>query len=114
MALRDLDDAEILRVVDPLMDNCLAGSNEGNHAKHVRDFTDRMKNIVTPDELARQLAHDPRVLFTDREFVAVFRRLCSIGVVWRQKVSTSDDELMNQAIFVEQDGKILIDHCMIC
>lgn len=114
MQLRLLGDSEILRIVEPLMDNCLDGSNEGDHAKHVRDFTGRLKHIVTPEELARQLSQHPRVLFADREFVAVFRRLDSIGVVWRQKISTSDDELMNQAVFVEHDGRILIDHCMIC
>ena len=31
------------------MDNCLNGSNEDNHAKHTRDFTERMRKIVTPE-----------------------------------------------------------------
>ena len=34
---------EILELINPLMDNCLAGSNEDNHDKHVKDFTGRMK-----------------------------------------------------------------------
>lgn len=105
---------EILSIVEPMMDNCLAGSNEGDHAKHVRDFTGRIKDIVTPENLKRQLSHHPRSFFTDREFLYLFRRRDSIGIVWKQHMSTSDDELMNQAIFVERDGKILIDHCMIC
>jgi len=44
-----------------MMDNCLEGSNEVNHAKHVRDFTDRLKNVVTPGNLksAGQTAKSP-------------------------------------------------------
>jgi len=110
----DLSDTEILEIIEPLMDNCLAGSNEGDHAKHVRDFTERLSNIVTPENLRRQLLGEPRTYFTDRDFIRLFRRRGSIGVVWRQRVSTSQDELINQAIFVERDNTILIDHCMIC
>ena len=39
----NLSTEKILSIVEPLMENCLEGSNEGDHEKHVRDFTDRMK-----------------------------------------------------------------------
>ena len=109
-----MDDERILGIVDPIMDNCLNGSNENNHAKHVKDFTERMRNIVTPENLKMQLSHEHRAFFTNREFVHLFRRQSSIGVVWKQHISTTDDELMNQAIFVEKGGEILIDHCIVC
>jgi hypothetical protein len=51
LKLSDLSSDEILKIVEPIMDNCLEGSNEGNHKKHTRDFTDRMKSIVTPKNL---------------------------------------------------------------
>ena len=114
MNFLEMDDEIILGIVDPIMDNCLNGSNENNHAKHVRDFTERMRNIVTPENLKMQLSHEPRAFFTNREFVHLFRRQSSIGVVWKQYISTNNDELINQAIFVEKDGEILIDHCMVC
>ena len=110
----EMEKRQILNIVEPIMDNCLAGSNEDNHDKHVKDFTGRMKAIVTPENLKNQLAQTPRAYFTHREFVHLFRRENSIGVVWKQFISTSSDELMNQAIFVERQNKILIDHCMIC
>ena len=114
MKLSDLGLEEILNIVEPIMDNCLDGSNEGNHKKHTRDFTDRMKSIVTPDELQRQLSSYPKVYFTNREFLHLFRRSNTIGIVWKQFTSSNNDELINQAIFKEVEGKILIDHCMIC
>ena len=114
MKFTEMTEQEILNLVEPLMDNCLKGSNEENHAKHVKDFTDRMKNIVTPENLKQQLSHKPRAYFTERKFLYLFRRKNSIGIVWKQSISTTDDELINQAIFVERDHKILIDHCMIC
>jgi len=105
---------EILQIVEPIMDNCLEGSNEGNYEKHTRDFTDRIKSIVTPDELQRQLSNEPKVYFTKREFLHLFRRKNSVGIVWKLLTSLNNDELINQAIFKEIKGNILIDHCMIC
>ena len=43
MALQDLTDEAILALAEPMMDNCLAGSNIRDHEQHVRDFTERMK-----------------------------------------------------------------------
>ena len=110
----NLSEDEILNLVEPIMDSCLEGSNEGDHKKHTKYFTNRMKSIVTPEELKRQLSIEPKVYWTKREFVCLFRRNDSVGIVWKQKTSSSNDELINQAIFKEVEGKILIDHCMIC
>ncbi len=56
-------------LVEPIMNNCLAGSNEENHTKHVRDFTEIVKNIVTHESLKMQLSQKPGTLFTSREFI---------------------------------------------
>ena len=60
MNFLEMDDERILSIVDPIMDNCLKGSNENNHAKHVKDLTERMRNMVTPENLKMQLSHEPR------------------------------------------------------
>ena len=109
-----MTEGEILSIVEPMMDNCLEGSNEGDHAKHVRDFTDRLKNVVTPENLKSQLSCRPRGFFTSREFVCLFRKKNNVGIVWRQFLSTTDDEFVNHAIFVELENEIFIDHCLIC
>ena len=114
MTFINMNEKEILNIVEPIMDNCLEGSNEGNYEKHTRHFTDRIKSIVTPEELQRQLSSYPKVYFTSREFLHLFRRRDSIGIVWKQSISNNTDELINQAIFKEIEGNILIDHCMIC
>ena len=62
----EMKQEKILCIVEPIMDNCLNGSNEGDHAKHVKDFTERMKSIVTPENLKIQLSQEPRAFFTHR------------------------------------------------
>ena len=44
----------------------------------------------------------------------VERRPGRVGVVWRQFMTKADGEFVNHAVFVEKDGRVLIDHCLIC
>jgi len=46
--------------------------------------------------------------------VGVFRQRAGVGVVWLQRCSASDDELVNHAIFVDTPEGPKIDHCLIC
>ena len=116
MSLAQMTDAEILAIVEPLMDNCLAGSTKRDHAKHVRDFMDRLRAMVTPGNLAVQLesGQPTNGYFAERELIGIFRKPDRFGVVWRQFLTKAEGEIVNHAVFVEKDDRILIDHCLIC
>ena len=115
MDLAQQSDERILAVVNPLMDNLMDASREIDHAKHVRDFTDRMKEIVTAERLEAMCRdYQARIGFFDRrEVVAIFRRANSVAVVWRQWSSKTDDEYVAEVVVVERDGRYLVDHAMI-
>ena len=108
-------DDEIRSIIEPLIEKMLEGSTERNHAKHVADFTDRLKVIVTKDNLAEQCENYQKYVgyFERREFVALFRRTQSVAATWRLFFTKSQDEFVLEAVFVERDGDLQIDHCMI-
>ncbi len=115
ISLARQSDTEILAVIDPLIDNMLEGSSEIDHAKHVRDFTPRLKVIVTDENLSQQCEDYQERLgyFKRREFVTLFRRQHSIAATWRLFYTKSDDEYVLEAMFVERNGVLQIEHCMI-
>ena len=110
-----MSDAEVLAIVEPLMNNLMEGSTAIDHAKHTRDFTERLKDIVTKERLEAMCAdYQARIgFFTDREVVGIFRRSDSVAVVWRQWSSKTSDEFVAEAVIVEHDGRYLVDHAMI-
>jgi hypothetical protein len=115
MRLLGLTDQEILDTVNPIMDNMMQGSTEIDHAKHSRDFTERMQGLVTPFGLAIMcLDYQSKWgVFGNREFVALFRRQNSIAVVWKQFCTKTTDEYVAEAVFVEHEDRLLIDHAMV-
>ena len=42
-----MSEDEILRIANPIMDNLMDASTAIDHERHIRDFSDRMKAIVT-------------------------------------------------------------------
>jgi len=115
MNLLDKTDKQILDIVTPIVDNMMEGSTEINHGKHCRDFTERMRKIVTKEWL-EYVCKDYQSrwgFFRKREFVALFRRKQSVALVWRQYSSNTTDEHMTEVVFVEKDGQLLIDHAMV-
>ena len=115
MALCQMSDEAILAEIEPLIDNMLSGSAERDHARHVRDFTDRLKVIVTEDNLSRQCKDYQARLgnFDRRDFISLFRRSHSLAATWRLYFTKSDDEYVLEAMFVERGDGLQIEHCMI-
>jgi len=115
MQLADLTDAEILAVVNPLMDNLMQGSNDIDYDAHVRDFTYRLRRLVSPEGLERMCSDFQSRFghFTERDVVGLFRREDSVAVVWRQRTSASNDEFVADVVIVEQDGQYRVDHTLV-
>jgi len=99
---------EILNIANPIMDNLMQASSDIDHKKHVRDFSEEMKEIVTEENLKQQCkTYQAELgLFSKREFVGVFRKENDVRVFWRQWYTKSKNEFVAFMQLVEQNGKI--------
>ncbi|MDX1517384.1 MAG: hypothetical protein R3288_11120 [Woeseiaceae bacterium] len=112
MKLAQEPDEDILSVVEPIMANLMAASTRRDHAAHTRDFTPRLKSIVTPERL-EEICENYQSrwgYFESREPVAIFRRADSVAVVWRLRCSKVADEFVAEVVIVEDNGRYLVDH----
>lgn len=115
MELAWKSDEEILKIANPIMDNLMAASTAIDHPRHVVDFTDRLKAIVTQEYLEKVCRHyqSEKGYFAEREVVAVFRRPSSIVVVWKQRFTKQPGEFVAEMVIVENEGRYLVDHVMV-
>jgi hypothetical protein len=115
MNFQDMSEQEILSIATPVMDNLMEASTKIDHEAHVRDFTDRMKSIVTEEYLKKACVkyQSEKGFFTKREPVAVFKRLDSAAIVWKQSFSKAKGEFVAEMVLVHKNGKFLCDHAMV-
>ena len=115
MNFEEMSENEILNIANPIMDNLMDASTEIDYQRHIKDFTDRMKNIVTKEYLQKVCEHyqDEKGFFTERNFVAVFKRPNSAAIIWKQFFSKAKGEFVAEMVLVNKNGKYLVDHAMI-
>ena len=115
MNFEEISDADILRIANPLMDNLMEASTEIDHAKHTRDFTDRMKDIVTKEYFQKvcEQYQAEKGFFSARIPAAVFKRPDSAVIVWKQFFTNAQGEYVAEMVLVKQNGKYLVDHAMV-
>ena len=108
-------DEEILAIANPIMDNLMDASTTIDHERHVRDFTERAKCIVTAKHLQHvcEQYQQEKGLFASREFVAIFRRPESVVVVWKQWFTKASGEHVAELLLVQQDNRYFVDHVMV-
>ena len=115
MRLALKSDPEILAVANPIMDNLMEASTAIDHERHVRDFTDRLKAIVTKDHLEKvcRQYQDEKGYFSRREVIAIFRRPNSVAIVWKQRFTKVAGEFVAEMVLVEQGSRYLVEHVMV-
>ncbi len=97
------------------MDNLMEASVAVDHARHTRDFTDRLKKIATPAHLEAvcKRYQAEKGFFAQRTFVAIFRRPGSAAIVWRQRFTRAEGDFVAEMLLVETDSGCLVDHVMV-
>ena len=115
MRLESMSDDEILSIANPIMDNLMDASTVIDHERHIRDFSERMKRIVTKEYLQQVCEQYQREkgFFSRRVPVAVFRRPGAVAIVWKQRFTKASGEFVAEMLLVEKDGKYLVDHAMV-
>jgi hypothetical protein len=112
MNFEEMSEAEILGIANPIMDNLMKASTVIDHEKHTRDFTERLKNIVTKEHLQKicDEYQAEKGFFSERKPVAVFRRSGSAAIVWKQSFTKVQGEYVAEMVLVNINGKFLVDH----
>jgi len=115
MNLEEMSDEEIFCIANPIMDNLMDASTAIDHERHIRDFSDRMKAIVTKEYLQKVCEKYQREkgYFSRRERVAVFKRPGAVAIVWKQWFTKAPGEFVAEMLLIEKDGKYLVDHAMV-
>jgi len=103
----EVSEGEILNIVNPIMDNLMQASTEIDHERHVRDFSEKLKKIVTKKNLVQQCKEYQKELgyFSDRELIGVIRKDTDVRVFWKQWYTNSKNEFLAFIHIIENNGR---------
>lgn len=115
MDLNSMTDTEILKVANPIMDNLMHASTNNDFDSHTRDFSDRIKQKFTHEEL-QKYREEYRTKwgdFTERDFVGLTKNGNTINVYWKQKFSDTDDEFLAVLTLSKKNEQYLVERAFV-
>jgi hypothetical protein len=115
MSLAEKSDDEILDIANPIMDNLMDASTAIDYERHVRDFTERAKGVLSKERFEKICPEyqAAKGYFGKREFVAMFRRPQSVAIVWKQSFTKGPGEYVAEMVLVQNGDRYLVDHVMV-
>jgi len=115
MDLSKKSDEEILKIANPVMDNLMDASTSNDFEKHVRNFSDRIKEKYTQEEFQKQCDEyrSKWGVFTDREFIGTTKSTNIVNIYWKQKFSETDDNFLAVLTLSQQDGQYIVERVFV-
>jgi len=104
----DMTEKEMLNIINPIMDDLMKASTDIDYEKHVKDFSKRMKEILTKENLEKQCKEYQKKLdcFSTRELIGTVRKDTDVRIFWKQWHTKSKNEFLAFVHIVEQNGKL--------
>ncbi|MEA2047759.1 MAG: hypothetical protein U9O64_04850 [Campylobacterota bacterium] len=98
----------IMNIANPIMDNLMQSSTDIDYEKHVINFSEHLKSIVTKENLQKQCKEYQKDLgyFSRRELVGIFKKATDVRVFWKQWYTKSTDEYVAFIHLKNNNGKI--------
>ena len=115
MSCLELDDNDILKVANPMMDDIIRGLARRDYALHSCHFSVNLKSLGGPEaflEACDQYEADwgsPG----QRELVAIFRKQKSFTLVWDQQFSNLEGQVMAAMTVAVKGGRYFVDHLLL-
>ena len=115
MSCLELDDAEIGRIAEPMMDDVMLGIARRDYALHSRHFSVDLKSTLTPEVFAEGIAASERARGAPggRELRCLFRKPKSFTLVWEQEFAASDGQILAMMSVALKGGRYFVDHFLL-
>jgi len=115
MSCIDLDDDEILKIADPMMDDVMAGISRRDYKLHSAHFSVALKSVRGPDEFleACDQYEADWGLPGARELVAIFRKEKSFTLIWDQHFLRTDGQVIAMTTVALKGGRYFVDHFLL-
>ena len=115
MSCLELDDAEVRRIAEPMMDDVMLGFGRGDYTLHSRHFSVDLKSALTPEAFADEAARRARAQGSPgvRELRCVFRKPKSFTLVWEQAFERGEGQVMAMMTVALKGGRYFVDHFLL-
>jgi len=115
MSCLELDDDDILKVANPMMDDIMRGLARRDYNLHSCHFSVNLKSHGGPEAFLDMCDQHESAWGSpgQRALVAIFRKPKSFTLVWDQQYSSADGQVMAVMTVALKGGRYFVDYLLV-
>jgi hypothetical protein len=115
MQLNKLTQEEIHKLATSIWNSLILASNARDYPRFSNNFSTEMLKLATCENINDQWENSPVLtsLNTEPEFMGCLKNKERVRVLWKQKSSVIDDELLGHLELIIEDGQVKVDGAQI-
>jgi hypothetical protein len=110
-----MDDAQIVKIAEPMMNDIMLGVSRRDYKLHSAHHSVSLKSVLSQEDFLS--ACDQREidwgLPGDRELVCIFRKYKSFTLVWEQRYTRTEGQVLAMATVAVKGGRYFVDQFLL-
>ncbi len=115
MSCLELDDPEIIKIAEPMLNDTIEGVARRDYALHARHFSVALKGQINPERFYADCdaREEQWGRPATRELIAILRKPKSFTLVWDQEYSRAEGQILGMATVALKGGRYFVDHFLL-
>ena len=104
------DDGQVKAVAEPILNNLLAGFNEGNYAQYSKDFDDAMREAI-PEEKFQQVRKDlieKLGKYKSKKYLGFLNQQAYTIVLWKGDFDATPENILIKLVLSKRQDKVVV------
>lgn len=101
---------QVRALADPIVDNLLAGFNEGNYAQYSRDFDDTLREAIPEKKFQQVRADILKKLgkYNNKKYLGFLNQQAHTIVLWKGAFAGTPDDVLIKLVLSRRQGKVQV------
>lgn len=115
MSCLELDDAEIIKISEPMLSDTIEGVARRDYALHARHFSVALKARITPERFLADCDQREEDWGRpgERVLISILRKPKSFTLVWDQMYDRAEGQVMGMATIALKGGRYFVDYFLL-
>jgi Protein of unknown function (DUF3887) len=104
------DDSQIKTVAEPILDNVLAGFDQGNYAQYSKDFDATLREAI-PEKKFQQVREDilkKLGTFKGKKYLGFLNQQAYTVVLWKGAFAGTKDDVLIKLVLSKRQNKVVV------
>jgi hypothetical protein len=115
MSCLELTDTQVCNIVEPMMDDIMAGVARHDYALHSTHFSVNLKSVITAESFLQSCTQRESDwgLPGDRQLMCIFRKTKFFTVVWDQAYTQDGGQVVALSTVAVKGGRYFVDYFLL-